>query len=447
MGVKSRMILLLLLPTAAGLSLVGCGPIQGQDRADLTPVARAMELVAPSGEMWTARDIPALGGPPLPGAFEAPETVRMWLRSEGSSGSCSGTVVEVELEEYIRHVIPHEWYASWDEESLRSGAVAARSYAAWWVIAGGKYDCADVCDTSYTQNYGDTTDSRTDAAIAHTRGTFIMEGADVVFAEYSAENGDPTAYGVSDPQCTGEELYGHGRGMCQWGSQRWASNADKDHAWIVDHYYLGATLLPPYVASRLDSEGSLAVESGAQVTVELIWENEGSTRWSDGDVHLDSIDPVGRASDFAASDWPSDDRAATIYEDVSPGQTTRLMLSLQAPEVDENTLYTEAFGLYVQGDDDWVQDGGIVELEIEVYPAGSGPDTSDPGSEGDSGLGADDTGVDSDLGPRQRDPDALPAMDDDEKASGCGCSGGAGGAGLGFALLIAGLTRRQDSVG
>ena len=45
-----------------------------------------------------------------------------------------------------------------------------------------------------------------------------MKNGAPVFAEYSAENGHPTATGVSEPLCTGKARYGHGRGTCQWGT-------------------------------------------------------------------------------------------------------------------------------------------------------------------------------------------------------------------------------------
>ncbi len=411
-------------------ALLACAPPADEDPADLTAVARALEWGGIEAGVLTARDIPSLGGPPMPGTFEAPETVRMWLRSEGSAESCSGTVVEVELEEYIRHVIPHEWYASWHEESLMAGATAARSYAAWWVMAGGKYDCADVCDTSYTQNYGETTDSRTDAAILATQSTFIMDEGAVVFAEYSAENGDPTEYGVSEPHCTGEARYGHGRGLCQWGSQRWASDADKDHEWMADHYYLGATLLGPLAAERLDDEGVLSLEAGESVTLELVWENQGSTSWYDGEIHLDTVDPVDRPSDFQADVWATSSRATSIEEDVSPGQIGTIDLTLVAPQVEETTSYVESFGLYSSALDAWVPDDGTITLEIAVYPAGEVPEEE----ESSGGSDEDD----------ERTPSPLPAREKGESESGCGCSGAVGAPMWGLWVALLALWRRRE---
>ena len=416
-----------LLGTA--ISAMGCQPMTHDDPADLTPVARAMEAAAYGGGVFTARDIPGLGGPPMPDVFEAPQTVRMWLRSEGGSASCDGPVIEVELEEYIRNVVPHEWYASWHEESLMAGATAARSYAAWWVRAGGKYDCADVCDTSFTQNYGDTTHERTDTAIRATAHTFIMDGDAVVFAEYSAENGDPTEYGVDEPLCAGEELYGHGRGMCQWGTQRWA-NDGKDHEWMVDHYYLGATLLGPLEAERLDTVYRVALEAGETRTVELSWENLGSMRWRAGEMHLDTTGPEGRASDFSAT-WETESRAMTLESDVRPGDIGLFELTLVAPEVADTTEFSEQFGLYSSELDDWVAGSGVFELSIQVYPLGSEP-TVDTG-----GAGQEDTA--------ERSPEALPYRDDKAQEGGCACAHGATPPTWGFWVGLLALLRRRAS--
>jgi len=42
---------------------------------------------------------------------------------------------------------------------------------------------------------------------------------------------------MSDSVCAGQAFNGHGRGMCQWGTQRWATNQAKDWQWITNHYY------------------------------------------------------------------------------------------------------------------------------------------------------------------------------------------------------------------
>lgn len=177
-------------------------------------------------------------------AWAPPTTIRIWRRGlDGSTASCSGRVDVIPLEKYVKGVLPHEWIRSWHTESLKAGAIAIRTYAASWIRNGGKYTCADLDDTTASQVYKDEFFAVTNSAVDATANTFVMKNGLPVVAEYSAENGNPTATGVSEPLCAGKPRNGHGRGACQWGSQRWASTSGKSATWIVEHYYPGATVV------------------------------------------------------------------------------------------------------------------------------------------------------------------------------------------------------------
>jgi hypothetical protein len=168
----------------------------------------------------------------------------VWRRGlDGSSASCSGRVDVIPFEKYVKGVLPHEWIRSWHTESLEAGAIAIRTYAANWVSRGGKYSCADLDDTTASQVYKDVFYAVTNAAVDATANTYVMKNGLPVFAEYSAENGHPTATGISDSPCAGKARFGHGRGTCQWGSQRWANQHGKSETWILQHYYPGATVV------------------------------------------------------------------------------------------------------------------------------------------------------------------------------------------------------------
>jgi hypothetical protein len=180
---------------------------------------------------------------PIAFAWQPPTTIRVWRRGlDGSTASCSGRVDVLPLEKYVKGVLPHEWIRSWHTESLRAGAIAIRTYAASWIRNGGKYTCADLDDTTASQVYKDEFFAVTNAAVDATAGAYVMKNGLPVFAEYSAENGHPTATGVSDSVCSGRTRQGHGRGTCQWGTQRWANQA-RSHAWILEHYYPGSTVV------------------------------------------------------------------------------------------------------------------------------------------------------------------------------------------------------------
>lgn len=220
-----------------------------------------------------------------------PATIRVWraggtaIEPSGANGyadrSCdpAAVVQELPLEEYVRGVVPHEWFPSWHPEALRAGAIAARTYAVSWSLRGGRWECADVDDGTVTQVYRDDRAATADEAIDATASVVVMRGESVISTEYSAENSDPTEHGVAEPTCTGTARFGHGRGMCQWGTHRWASgicanppcdfgafgDAPKDHLWMVEHYYPEALAIrgrPAMPCEELGPEGGILEETG-----------------------------------------------------------------------------------------------------------------------------------------------------------------------------------------
>jgi hypothetical protein len=63
------------------------------------------------------------------------------------------TVEVIDFKDYVKHVLPNEWISSWPWESLRSGAMAVKMYAWYWIAQGGKWDDADVYDSTCDQVY------------------------------------------------------------------------------------------------------------------------------------------------------------------------------------------------------------------------------------------------------------------------------------------------------
>jgi uncharacterized protein (TIGR03382 family) len=131
-----------------------------------------------------------------------------------------------------------------------------------------------------TQVYRDDRAAATDQAVDDTRGEVVVRSGTVVRAEYSAENAHPTAgHDIDDPVCAGATLYGHGRGACQWGTQRWATGtcfrepcgfgsfgaAPKTHDWMIEHYYPGAAIAggaPAEPCTVLGEEGGILDDAG-----------------------------------------------------------------------------------------------------------------------------------------------------------------------------------------
>ncbi|MBZ0237251.1 MAG: SpoIID/LytB domain-containing protein, partial [Deltaproteobacteria bacterium] len=333
-----------------------------------------------------------IGADGLPGGdaivnFVTPPTIRVWRRGlDGSAASCSGRVDVIPFEQYVKGVLPHEWIRSWNTESLKAGSVAIRTYAAAWVAMGGKYSCADLDDTTASQVYRDDFYAVTDAAVDATTGVFVVRGQDLVFAEYSAENGDPTAFGVAESVCSGRAVNGHGRGTCQWGTQRWALEG-RGWEWMMTHYYPNSTLVgggPAWDASLGATDHRTTLTSGEEMVVWLEYGNDGTRAWTRDEVFVGTTGPRDRESAFfKAENWVSPSRPTAVDQaTVGPGEVGRFTWAMVAPEVSEETTFTESFAL-VNAAGEWFGPGDdAVTWTITVVPR-DGDDPGDPADPAD----------------------------------------------------------------
>jgi Tol biopolymer transport system component len=209
--------------------------------------------------------------------------------SQNSYQACSGkytcsNVFNYSLEGYVSNGLTSEWIGGWDSNALKAGAVAYRSYGAYYVanpvcptIGAQNGQCTqvyDICNTTACQVYNPWgTNSKptngSKAAVSATAGVVLSkDGVNIFFAEYAAESnkasdtqyatcpdgqvGEPSYPGtpwpcMKDFICTGAQLPStHSRGMCTYGSQRWATGKNpsgtivttpRDWQCILDHYY------------------------------------------------------------------------------------------------------------------------------------------------------------------------------------------------------------------
>jgi hypothetical protein len=176
------------------------------------------------------------------------------------TNSCTHSCV-FDSETYVRRGIGHEWIASWNQHALRAGTVAYRSYGAWHALNPAPGRGFDLCSSACCQVSGGTTSDAGDRATRATAGLLLQRNDAVFRAEYSAENncllgarscsnadlscgnghaGSPATGWpcLADPVGLDQSCFGHGRGMSQWGTQRWSQSPHLRHwPWIVDHYY------------------------------------------------------------------------------------------------------------------------------------------------------------------------------------------------------------------
>ena len=188
----------------------------------------------------------------------------------------NGVLYYVTMNFYEKHCLPHEWIASWSSNSLNAGALAVRGYAIARINGRSPTSASDICGDSNCQNFKPTSSSSsTDKAVDYTAGYVLVNGSgNISSTEYSAENnsldkdcGDgftaPTSGCLYDPICAGHARSGHGRGMCQRGSNRWDTSGNgfpvRDWKWILKHYYPALTLVhgaPLVVGDNVESSSS-----------------------------------------------------------------------------------------------------------------------------------------------------------------------------------------------
>jgi stage II sporulation protein D len=156
---------------------------------------------------------------------------------------------DVELEDYIKGVVPSEMSPSWHEEALKAQAIAARSYALANI---GKRSALgfDLFDTPDDQAYrgASAETAKTNNLVDSTKGIVLTHDMKVVNAYYSASAGGQSlnskdVWGGSLPYIHSVPSYdgnvkkmGHGVGMSQHGANNLAKGG-KSAFQILQYFY------------------------------------------------------------------------------------------------------------------------------------------------------------------------------------------------------------------
>ena len=131
--------------------------------------------------------------PPVPGSVVeiAGRSYRGGLLLTAVKGGVSAVNV-LDLEDYLRGVVPAEMPSSWPQEALKSQAVVARTYAAAHIDPASYYD---LCATDSCQVYGGLAreTASTDAAIAATRAQVVSYAGAAARTYFSSDSGGYTA--------------------------------------------------------------------------------------------------------------------------------------------------------------------------------------------------------------------------------------------------------------
>lgn len=169
-------------------------------------------------------------------------------------------VVAVDIEEYLRGVVPSEMYASANIEALKAQAIAARTYAY-------KRRNSTLSDTSGSQAFRTSLIgkyTRADEAVQSTAGQVLTYDGKIIDCFYSASNQGVTKrsgdvwkthypyYGSKVDEWDARARtkwnvtrFGHGVGMSQYGAM-WAAENDVSYEKILAFYYEGTQISENY---------------------------------------------------------------------------------------------------------------------------------------------------------------------------------------------------------
>jgi hypothetical protein len=180
-----------------------------------------------------------------------------------------GETLTLDLEDYVKGVLPKEIGTSFPAEAMKAQAVAARTYAVYYVLTKKK----PICTTTTCQVWSATHYAETDAAVDATAGVVVTYDGNLVSTNFAASCGGATANSedvwssalpylrgvpcienrqdrcevVCTPEMPKDDLcwgvFGHRVGLCQRGAQS-MGKCGSTFTEILHHYYTGVLLEP-----------------------------------------------------------------------------------------------------------------------------------------------------------------------------------------------------------
>lgn len=164
----------------------------------------------------------------------------------------------VDVEDYVKGVVPYEFSYAWPTETLKAAAIAVRSYAALYTQTSvySKFGFDLVSGSSCQVYYGRkntsvSTYSSSDAAVDATANMYLTYDGAICLCMYSASNGGATKAGHYSYLTAKDDPYdaeaavpaaGHGVGLSQWGAYMMAKKHDMNYLDILGFYYTGTTV-------------------------------------------------------------------------------------------------------------------------------------------------------------------------------------------------------------
>lgn len=168
-----------------------------------------------------------------------PKAIRVAVRENNPWGHPDprGRILYVKtyrFDDYLQNVLPNEWLPSWEDNSLRAGAIATKMFA-WYHHLNPIKQSGFTFDVDNTVNFQAfverTNQPETDAALKGTGHlAYVKKDGEIFELNYRAGyQGTPNAQ------------YRNAQKMSQWGSQYWAERG-KSPIEILQYYYEGRLL-------------------------------------------------------------------------------------------------------------------------------------------------------------------------------------------------------------
>ncbi|MBQ8460517.1 SpoIID/LytB domain-containing protein [bacterium] len=173
-----------------------------------------------------------------------------WYRGKlmvKNSGGKLTVINDIDLESYIKGVVPSEMPASWEYEALKAQAIAARSFALANLGKQSKWGY-DLKDNTEDQAYGGASSETniTNKAVDETHGLVLTYDMKIISAYYSASAGGMTSNSIwggyvpylhSVPSFDDNvQKKGHGVGMSQHGANNLAKQGYNAYQ-ILQYFY------------------------------------------------------------------------------------------------------------------------------------------------------------------------------------------------------------------
>ena len=194
--------------------------------------------------------------------------IRVKITRDGSNKICT-----MDIEEYLRGVVPAEMPSKSLVEALKTQAVAARTYAMSKLGSDRPYDVDDT--TTYQAYIPHAVTLSSDIAIHDTAGQVLKYNGKLISAVYSASNGGRTRsakerWGTAYPylpaqddpynERSGYTRNGHSVGMSQRGTQQ-AAKEGLTYVQILAFYYPGTVLVGMDIATTYPCEMIVATKN------------------------------------------------------------------------------------------------------------------------------------------------------------------------------------------